>query len=223
MATLGELRTRVKGHLRRQDCTDAQADEFLRNAIRRSQRVLRVPALERFLLHDVGVTDGQPIPGFEQTDVYVVDVPGDFLEIINFRVNDKHIRRVGLREFGLQYRAQVEPAIFAREQNTWLIAKGPAQADQVNILYYADVSAFVDDNDENEISAFAPDLLMWGACAIGGDFFRIDHRVEWEAKYQAELEAIQAQARAQEMGELKQVQPQYGPAMDEWYAFEQEY
>lgn len=224
MTTLGQLRERVKGHLRRKDATDAQLDEFIGNAIRRAQRVLRVAALERAFVTQVGYSGGQPIPDYQPVNPYELPIPGDFLEIIEMRVDDNTIPMVGLREFSLQYRPNTEPKMFTREVNQWLISKGPRQGQQIIVLYYADASQFADDNDQNELSAFAPDLLMWGALSIAGDFFRIDdRRGEWEGRYTAELEAIQTQANAQEMAAIKRVQPIYGPHGEELYSAEAEY
>ena len=50
MATFGEMRTKLLARLRRRDCDNDLADGFIQDAVQRTQRSLRIPAMERVVI-----------------------------------------------------------------------------------------------------------------------------------------------------------------------------
>lgn len=161
----------------RDDCSNAQAQVFVLQAISRIERTCRLPSMERALI----ITPAAPLSWFL--------VPTDLIQPIDCMVLDQDGRWRALDK--KPYRKVVRMANFATphayarlQKQIWL--GGPAATGQlVNFLYYGNFSSFASDGStDNELTASTPDLAVYGALSYAGDQFEHPSADRWEARYQ---------------------------------------
>lgn len=186
--TLGELRAMLKGLVNRDDMADEQADGYLRLSIARIQRKARIPCMERVY----EVTAELPMED--------VEVPEDMLGLIEVLVDGKPITPETHAKL-LRTRATVgRPRIYSRFQNKIFLSPAASVGQTVSILYHGEFTAFASDEDDNEISNVAPDLVLYGAAAFAGSFFQHESAAEWSANFDGLLNELLVQAAETEMG-----------------------
>lgn len=181
----GELRTDFLALLNRNDCTQAQADQFVRDGINRTNRVL-----------------GQYIPAFEKEATLTADangrvtIPTDFLSVIDFidpngtnaeyvaapRDRIKHERlqpslTTGLTQAQLQ-NTNVSPTrqqptvLWTRRINQFEFYPELEEGDTVTLLYRADPVVIDSDDDFIPILLFAPEAAKYASLIYAADFFQ---------------------------------------------------
>lgn len=194
----GELKAAFKDHLNRSDLTDAQVVQYLKMSFARLQRNLRIPAMERIATY-TSTAQAQNVP-----------VPEDLLEIQAIFQNGKPLDPLPVRQFMLQpvvgeprHYCRIRSSIFFRP---YIPADAP-----LDVLYYGEFSAFTSDADQNELSAIAPDIIMYGALSYAGDFFDHEKTEAWDAKFVTLAEELNNQAQTVDLqGGPQTVQAAYG-------------
>lgn len=181
-----DLTTRFKSILNRDDCTDAQAQIFITDAISRVQRDCRIPSMERQLL----VT--------AQSNMDFITVPPDLLQIIDLMTTSQDGVVRPLQK--LSYRQLMGipptnwPCAYARLQGQ-LWVRGQVQTGQVlQLIYYGEFSPFATPASDNEISGSNPDLVVYAALSFAGDVFEHPATDRWETRYQQILSQVQGLA-----------------------------
>lgn len=190
--------------LNRNDCTDAQARTFLDQGIRRVQREVRFPSQERLV--QVNPTVGVALTQFT--------IPGDMLVPIDVFIVEGSRQRALVK---LSYRdllaipATNDAAGYARHLGTVQI-RGTVPGDCYLLFhYFGDFTAFVNDADENELSAAAPDLGVYAGLIYGGRHFQSDLLGSWTETYKEvlnEMRGLMIDTDAE--GGPQAMQPMYG-------------
>ena len=193
MATWAEMRTDFLGRMIHDDITVADADTYLNKSIQRCQRVLRIACMDRvFETKVVGAT------------LYTVAIPSDFLEMQDIFIDQSDgttpaMTKLSLRQLkGKNPLAWVEPEWYARDGATWRFLPPVPIGRLIDVRYFGELTAFATDGDENELSAIADDLIVWGAMADAGDFYRHPQTDEWEEKFIRRREGLSLQSRDME-------------------------
>lgn len=187
----GELKSHFQSILNRRDLTTSLRSTFIDMAISRIQRELRAPLMEKA----VEVTISSDYDGLE--------IPSDYIALVALTVKDEEIKlqRVDLETAQLEARSQTWPRVFARQGGKWILGPTPTEDTVIRIDYFAEMGALSDDTDENTLTIVAPDLITYGALVYAAEYF-LDRRLEaFEARYQAMLQAIQAQADYDELSQ----------------------
>lgn len=178
------IRNQIKGLLNRNDCTDAQADIFIEQAVARIQRNLRVPSMEKTVIYTA-----------QQSGAELLALPNDFLQLKHLYHSKGVIRYVDINEFQSTVDAPgYTPQIYTRVQGSLLVKPTPPEDFQITMVYYGEIPDLVNDTDENFLTVIAPDLLVYGALTFAGDFFVDDRRDSWEAVATRVYEELNAQA-----------------------------
>jgi hypothetical protein len=193
MATWAEMRTDFLGRMIHDDITVAEADTYLNKSIQRCQRELRIPCMDRIFQTTVaGASLG------------TVAIPSDFLEMQDIFVDLSDGRSPALTKLSLrQLKAKdplacPEPEWYARDGAYWRFVPWIPIGRLIDIRYFGEFSAFATDASENELSAIADDLIVWGAMADAGDFYRHPQTDEWEDKFVRRREGLSLQGRDME-------------------------
>lgn len=192
----GELRTKFLARLNRRDCTNALADGFLQDAITRSQRLLRIPALER----GVSITI--------DADTYLTNgylpIPADFLKIIDLSVTladgrKRSLTRKSLSEVQQGITTQDYPRIFARQGAGYVLAPTPLATQVIRLDYWAESTTLDDDSDDNILIDVASDLIVFGALSYACDHWSDKRGDKFEGRYTQIISDIQAMADQDEL------------------------
>ena len=159
------VRSQLLGLLNRNDCSDAQADIFIDQAVARIQRTLRVPPMERVQIYTIETeTNG------------ALSLPNDFLQLKHLYMDTGTIPYVDLGTFLKAVDAPGnKPNMYTRVQGSLLLKPSPPEDFQVTMVYYGEIPDLVNDADTNFVTEIAPDLLVYGALTFAADFF-IDER-----------------------------------------------
>ncbi|MBK3774758.1 hypothetical protein GAY31_11385 [Azospirillum brasilense] len=170
----GQLRQRFLEFLNRSDCTTAQADEFINDAIRRIQRELRLPSMERI----ADMTVGSAFQYFP--------LPEDVIEIIGFSGDGLPLNRVPLRVYQTMKANKLPQAeAWCRNGPVIFVAGQPKPGSTLTLHYYGEFMEMVADADENELARTAPDVIIYGALSEAAHFFSHEMGPVWEQRYQA--------------------------------------
>ena len=186
--TLSQLRTDFKELLNRDDCTEAQANQFIVDGINRCSRVL-----------------GQYIPAFEKEVVLTadangrMDIPSDFLSMIDFEddiesefvagtrdeMKAQRLRPGGgtvINNFSAVERSDVtgfQPRrLWVRRIKQFEFFPRFTEGDTVTLLYKADPGRLCDDNDTIPIMTIAPEAVKYCALIFAYDYFRDLERLQ---------------------------------------------
>lgn len=199
--TYGEIRTMLLNLLNRSDCTDALADSFIERGIARSQRLLRVAALER----TDEITIGAVFEG--------VDIPSDFIAPIALYRDDStggyKLKRVSLSQY-LDYPSGAgQPYMWTRNAAKLLVKPAPSEGDVLTLLYYGEFEPFANDNDETPMSAIAPELFYWGGLVFAAEYFLDDRQALWESNFIKVVTELQNQSDTEELSGGAIMEPAY--------------
>ena len=196
---LADVKALFRGLLNRDDLEEGQDETFLALGLGRIQRELRAPLMER--VHYADAVD-QPME--------TLPLPADYLEGIEVLVNGTPLSRESYR--GLMQMGTVNgsmPSLYARYRNTLYFRGAIPPGMRVEILYYGEFTPLVDDEADNELTLAAPELLVYAALCWAGDHFRMDQKMDWEARYQAILQSVHEQARADDFSGSLAISPAY--------------
>lgn len=73
----------------------------------------------------------------------------------------------------------------------WLITPTPAAAQTLEVLYYEQPALLGDDNQQNWLTEYAPDLLLYAALLEAAPFLKNDERIQtWQAMYDRAAQAL---------------------------------
>jgi hypothetical protein len=199
----GELKAQFEGLLKRRDMTPTQSDTFLQQAISRTQRVLRVPPMEK----SITITyDGVTFTGGQ------LPIPNDYLKLINITVNDEPepLRGSDLASVLrlVKYSNGSVPTKYVRRGGYWVIGAPPRVGDKFRIDYYTEFSSLSNSTDSNFLTVSADDLVIYAALSYAGDWFVDKRAADWEAKFLRIKGEIEDMAATDELVNA-QVSPAY--------------
>lgn len=190
----GQIRAHFKALLNRTDCDDALADTFIDQAITRSERVLRIPPMEKSIDYTIAAT------------TTFLTIPNDFLEITGLYHGSTNLIRVSLAKFIeiTQGGETGTPKYFTREAGTLKIYPYPTTG-TVTMNYYASFPAMTSDTDQNDLALIASDMIVYGALSYAADYFLDERGQLFEGKFVQGISEIQQQANDAETSGTVQV------------------
>lgn len=191
----GEVKDYFSKVLNRRDITPSLTGIFINNAIQRTQRLLRLPPMEKSVI--VSPTNG------------AVDVPGDLLQFIAVIVDDKVHGRISLSDL-LNYRSiQSSFNGYAIQDGQVLLTPEPPASADVRIDYYGDFTSLVADTDSNWMTEIAPDLIVYGALSYACDYFLDNRKQLFEERFINTVGELAEQRMMDELSAGAQIQPAY--------------
>lgn len=199
-----EVRTRFLNLLNRNDCTNALADGFLDDSLRRIQRTLKIPSMEK----SKTITFSEELP-----DSFVL--PSDFLTLKDlYYYSDATggviLERLELSSFFQKSIDSAYPQYYTRVQNSIIVK--PANTDTtLTLSYYGEIPDLTSDTDSNLLTNLAPDLLIYGALSFAADYFLDSERSKlFEERYISIYREIEEQNRQLEFaGYTNTITPAY--------------
>lgn len=183
----------LKSILNRDDCTDAQADTFLRQGILRLQREVRLPSMEREMSTTI-VANGTSF----------IVLPSDLLQIIDVYVTDgnstnpRALVKKSYREL-MGYSTSAFPQAYARYQNVIKIAGNLSVGAIVTLLYYGTFASLTAWTEDNEVTLGFPDAAVYAGLPFAADSFSHASGDAWEKRYTSLRDALRNEAADLEM------------------------
>lgn len=183
----GELRQHFLDLLNNTECTDQLADTFLRQSIKRIQRKLKIPAMEKI----AQVTVDETFHG--------VPLPDDLLSLVSVHNGDHQLasypfsRLLQLPEDG------DAPKAFCRYGNRLMVRPEPPVGSTIWLVYHAEFSVMDTDDSSNALTEIASDLIVYGALSYAADYFIDERQQPFEMRFQNILEDLNLQAIDLEM------------------------
>jgi hypothetical protein len=183
--TFGELKEALGDLMARTDYTDAKRAQHINRAIRRIQRVAKLPMMERS--HFVATDDRSGI-----------DIPDDLIALKHFFIAETgcHLEKIDLnriRQVEDRITAGQEcPRYFYRVSDRYItLPKRPFE--DIVLIYYAAWDPLQFDGDFNEITVKAPEAILYCAASYACTYF-MDSRVqEMEQRFQAMAEDLKVE------------------------------
>lgn len=195
----GDIKSHFDALLNRSDITPALTTLFIDQGISRIQRQLRTPLNESVTTYSI------------TTQTASVTLPQDFLEIISLYQDHTELQRVPMSKFREVATSVLagNPQVFVRQQQEIRLHPQPTSGDLV-LYYYGEFAPMVNNTDENNLAAVAPDLIIYAGLTYAADYYLDERRDVFETKYNQFLNEIQEQANDQEMnGGVQAIQPTY--------------
>lgn len=193
----GELQDLFKKRLNRRDVTQSLVESFIKDAIQRTQRLLRTPGSEVA----TETTVGEAYDG--------IAIPGDFLQLVSLVVNDRELRRVSLHEALGWARNTGEPLVFARNRNQLILGPKPQVGTVVTLVYHADFSDLTAETDSNWLTEIAPDVIIDGALSDACDHFNDPRGPKFEQNFVNSIVDLNNMADRDELSNAA-ITPAYG-------------
>lgn len=195
----GEIKDHFEALLNRSDITAALTATFIDQGISRIERQLRTPMNEKKVNYPI------------TSSTSYVTLPQDFIEIISLYIDQYELQRMTMSQYrGYQKSGQQGiPRYFMREQQRVYLHPTPTTG-TITLFYYCDFPALVNNLDENDLTAVAPDLVIYAALTYAADYYLDERAVIFEQKYQQFFKEVQEQADDQQLqGGSNSVQPAY--------------
>lgn len=185
--TFDELRSTFEGLLKRRDLTTTQRDGWLNAAIDDVEDELQaVPPMEASVLVTLSAGANGILP-----------IPSDYLQLkdITYADNALKVRDLdtvmNLRKCGVG-----APTIFCRRGTNWYLAPIPADGDELQIDYYAEIPHLTNGTDTNWLSLVKPYAIIDGALVRAARHF-VDRRQQaFEQAFANDIAQIQRRSDA---------------------------
>lgn len=186
------IRTQLLGLLNRNDCTDAQADIFIEQALARIQRTLRVPAMEAQESIVTNSTNGDTLV-----------LPNDFLNIkYLYSTTSEGTVMMDYKDvatFMSIPSSTGQPRYYTRIRGELKMKPYPQTGTAVDMVYYNEIPDLVNDTDTNFLTIIAPDLLVYGGLTFAADYFVDDRKPVFEERFGAIYSEVEEQSRLTDM------------------------
>lgn len=191
----GEVKDYFSKVLNRRDTTTSLVNTFMKNAIQRIQRVVRLPPMEKRTI--ITSSDGS------------LAIPGDLIQLIALVNDNKVYGRISLEDLFRHRESGSSFTGFTQRGGEYLVTPLSDAATSYEIDYYADASGLVADTDSNWLTEVAPDAIVYGALSYACEYFLDNRREVFEARFsQAAAELIE-QRHNDELTGSASIQPAY--------------
>lgn len=174
--------------LLRDDCTEAQAAAFLTQGIRRLQREVRLPAMER------DITATFPTGGESS-----VVLPSNLLQIIDVIVTDgssaqpRPLRKTEYRTL-VAMDQETAPHTYATFGSRLFVAGAMSAGSSLRLLYYGTFTDLPTYADDNEVTIGFPEAAIYAGLVYAASAYSHPSKGEWEADYAAVREGLVSSA-----------------------------
>lgn len=183
--TFAEMRARVSNVLKRKDVTVALLDQAITDSVRRIQRTLRTP-----------MTESQAEAVVPTNFAGALNVPNDLLNLISIQIDGRELEQRSITEIRQLQKAPGgnTSLYYTRVAGQWLVAPSPPPGTLVHIDYHRDLSKLVNPTDTNVLLDVCPDLVMYGALIVLGDWAQDPRQANWAQGFATHFAEIQEQA-----------------------------
>jgi len=199
--TLGEVKAQFTSLMNRTDLKNntSLVSTFINQAIRRIQRELRVPMMEKSIVATIGASYNGLI------------IPSDYLELISMEYTSSfsvyQLQREQLTKVKTAAITLGDPLIFCRQGSKWWLGPSPAAGAKVRFDYYAAFPQLTDDTQSNILTQVAPDAIIYGALSAACDYYNDERSKQFEGRYTQITTMLQEQADGDELTADASVQP----------------
>jgi hypothetical protein len=181
----GDLKAKVQSRLNRRDVTPTLIDDFTQDALRKMQRLLRVPAMERTVLYTV------PLDGTFTT----YPIPGDYLKHVSISVDGgANLSRRSMTEVTAFARWTGSPGVdasptvgvprmFCRDGATFILGPTPQPGSVIRHTYLGDFTELAQDTDSNWVTDICSDILIAGALSFACEHFVDPRAATFETRF----------------------------------------
>lgn len=193
--TYAELKTEFEELLNRSDCTDALADQFLRDGFRRVSRKLRTAAFEQVA---TAVVNSQ---GY-------IEVPADLHELIGFiRVSEPRTEFAYLphtRFQGIEPSTQRDRLLhYNRTAGIYRFQPTLNTGETIQVVYYGSGDPAFKGGVASQIMAFAPEVVKYAALIFAAIYFDMpEQQQKWAEAFTTLIAEIEDQEEMAEMAAL---------------------
>ncbi len=193
---LTDVRTDLVALLNRKDLrgNPQLADTFLSQGLSRIQRLLRIPSMERSMVVEA-----------PNASVQSFELPSDLLQLQDVYASGVPLERKAFRQIAMMNGVSLTgastlymttlPALcsryYARVGASLYLAPPMPQGGEIVLTYYGSFAPLVLDTDENEITLACPELLVYAGLSFGADYFAMDQKDAWEARFQSLMQEVQ--------------------------------
>jgi hypothetical protein len=200
------MQTQFAGLMNRRDLTTALTQAFLQQSILRTQRTLRVPAMEKSITATVGSTfTGLTVPGDLLQFISMTDEtnPGNVVELTRVALPEI-LRR---NSFDAGSSTVMPVTMFARRASKFIVAPKPPAGSVLRMDYFATFKTLSVPTDSNVLSDVAPDAIIYGALSYAAAYFLDKRMKDFEDRYTQIVTDLQSQADRDELSGNAQVMP----------------
>jgi len=207
LSTYGELKSDFAALLNRRDSTPAQHVVWLQMGLKKVQRSLRIPAMEKAIVATIG-------------NLYSggLAVPGDLLKLISITNNDTgdELERKSSQEVldQIEYGCG-DPRMYFRRGSKFVIGPTPVAGTALRMDYYAQFAALSADSDSNVLTDIAPDLMLYAGLVYAGLHFNDKRTKDWGGIYGDIYAELMKQGEDDELTGNAQVSPAFRMDLDE--------
>ena|SRR5271166_1033063 len=184
---------------KRRDCTTAQTQGFIQDAIKRIQRILKVPGNEKQIAIVLNSSNYFNFGGLQ--------IPGDFLRIKDITyisaISGIHqvLKRAPIAEVygAIDYGVTGIVLKYARVVNLWVFGSLPLAGDTVLVNYFSEWQpSLVNNTDDNLLIDIADDLVVYGALSYACDHWADKRGPMFEQRFLQIISDIQMQGDVDE-------------------------
>lgn len=195
-----ELQTLFKQRLNRRDITQTLVEGFIKQAIQRTQRLLRTPGSEVGAEYTFG--EGET----------VFPLPGDYLQMVGMTVDaGDELIRTSLSEALRLNKTPGIPRVYARNRNVFVLGPHPLPGAKLAIAYQSNFASLADPEDTNWLTEIAPDIIINGALSEACIHYSDPRQGKFEDTYVTAIVDLNNQALADE---LTNAQVEQGSSFD---------
>jgi hypothetical protein len=187
---VGELRTLFQATLNNDECTDALADTFIAQGVRRTERKLRTP-MQKFLYE-------YTVPA----DFTYLTLPYDYLTLDWLKVNGEPVYRFA-PQLGGTLEGLTETTYGSRrfwvENEKMYFSPTLVEDDAVKLNYYQTFDQGDEDGDTTHITSVIPDLILYQALVPAAIYFLDDRLATFQNEADTILSEVALQADLDEL------------------------
>jgi hypothetical protein len=202
MTTLQDTITAFQAILVRNDCTTAQATNFIQMAQTRIERTLRTPGQET-----IGT-----ITGNANAPTNSIVLPNDFLalklmytqgtwggmELMEYRSAATFFTEQRRSMGGV---SGLHPKYYTRIGSSLMLTPPIPAGQEIWMNYYAAQPMLVNPTDSNFFTVSAQDILVYAALSFAADFFVDDRTAAFEGRFNQLMGDLAEQARETDMSQ----------------------
>lgn len=212
--TYGDIRTKFIARMNRRDMDTTSADGFLQDAITRTQRILRVPAMEKSFV--INVDSSYASNGG-------IIIPSDYLQMRQMTFNGQYeLVKTDVSKIlpMIAFGNTADPVYYTRRGGLWVlgpIPSGPVTDpvtgittySTVQIDYYSEFPSMALTTDETWLTDIASDLMVYGGLSYACDHYMDKRGDKFEARYLQIVSDIEAMGDEDELTGSASVTPAY--------------
>lgn len=193
--TFAEVKAQLRGLINRSDMTDALAATFIRQSQMRLERLLRLQFMQKFVTFNCPREDG------------VFRVPVDYLELVDLFTDYGQLERVDTSRYLRHSASAGTPTVFMQTGHDIRMRPYPALTDTLYLRYYGCESELTEDNQANQWTLCAGDILVYGAAEYAADHFEDERLGRFAERFATGVQELRDQQLQEDFSGPMSIQP----------------